>query len=415
MLLVVKINNDIPYVSASRMKIWDRCKFRFYKEYIENNSASFDESEDVDSLDDSVSVSEEIQFTFGTIVHGAIEDFWKCEKRNIKSFLECYENRWVNHGLSDRYYYELGREMIKDYFRYLIKDAPKRKHIASEASFDFKIGDARIVGRIDDIFYRGNGVYEIIDYKTSKWLPSQDEIDWDIQLALYDVAFHEDENLKKLWVDGKKPKAILLTMHFLRHYPLNTEYTKAERENTKRYVEVTHKQMQLFKKEQFVATLNNLCVFCPVKNECPAYKDAVENGSIKFISEEFDTEQIMDRILLEKELNARIKILSDELGELKYGTLEMFKNNLSNDETVEIGDREYYLIQSSRRNVNTKKAIRILDKAGLWEPEDFISYLSITKLEELTSDDYEVWQEIEKKAVYRTPTEPSIKSRKIKR
>lgn len=410
-MVAVKILNNIPYVSASRIKMFEKCKYQFFKQYIE----PYMNGETVDELKEAeVETEDKLHFTFGTVIHGAIEDFWASKVKKKSTLLQAYEDRCVKHGLADQYYFELGYELLRDYFSYLKNDAPKRKHIASELEFDFMLGDARMFGRIDDIYYRGNGVYEIVDYKTNNWQPPQDEVDSDIQLGIYDIALREDENLKKYWVDGKKPKAVLLTLHFLRHQPMHTEYTHEEREMNKKYIQIIHKQMQMFTAEQFLASLNKFCTYCDFSSECPAYQDALKNDSMDFI-DEFNIDEFSDRILLQDELKARIKILSEELDYVSEDMLETFKHSLDADESIVVGDREYYLQQSGKRYVNKSKAIEILKKAGLWKPEEFITSLSISKVQKLTEERDDVWFKIERKAMGYSASSPSLKSKKIKR
>jgi len=57
--------------------------------------------------------------------------------------------------------------------------------------------DYVIRGFIDRLGYCGNGVYEIHDYKTSGFLPSQDKLDADRQLALYQIGIKEQFPMPK--------------------------------------------------------------------------------------------------------------------------------------------------------------------------------------------------------------------------
>ena len=46
-----------------------------------------------------------------------------------------------------------------------------------------------VIGYADRITQHADGVFEIRDYKTGRWVPTQDELDRDRQLALYRIAF----------------------------------------------------------------------------------------------------------------------------------------------------------------------------------------------------------------------------------
>lgn len=411
--MALKILNDIPYVSASRIKLWERCKEDFYLRYIRPLSETYTGEYKGMSYDDDgneiITLEDNIHLQFGSAIHGAIEDFWVGTERKKKDLVKCYEDRIVRHVLTDKFYYDLGVEIINDYFKYLINDAPKRKCIGIEIPFDVNVGDAVVKGRIDQIFYRGNGVYEIVDYKTNRWLPSQEEINNDIQLGIYDIAFR-DESFSEYWIDGKKPKAVLLTMHFLRHYPMHTEYSYDDRQSNMKYIQLIFRQMQIFRPEQFNGTLDRFC-----DDECSMKKNVIENDSMEFI-EKFDLEDFEERMLLVEELQLRVNILNDKLAELNDEAIEVFKENLPYDEeSIIVGDKEYYLNQGSRRNLNMKSAIKILEDADLWDPMDYINYLPLGKIESLTSEHEDVWFKLERKAIYKTPTKVSLKSRKASR
>lgn len=411
--MALKIVNDIPYVSASRIKMWEKCKHQFYLAYILPHLNTETELI-VDEIEKPIGVEDVIHFTFGTIVHGAIEDFWSGKGRKLKDLLAHYEEWFTKMALADKWYYELGIEILEDYFDYLIFDAPKRKLIAQELEIDFYIGDARVKGRIDSIFYRGNGVYEIVDYKTNSFLPSQEDVDSDIQMGIYDIAFREDPKMKQYWVDGKKPKAILLTMHFLRHHPMYTEYSAVERKWNKKYIQVIHKQMQILRAEQFFATLNRFCGWCSVSPQCSAFQDALTNDSLDFM-EEYDTEDFADKMMAIDEIQSRIKILNGELDEINHSLVEAFKDKVGADDTFVVGDKEYFLTQSSRRNINMNSAIRILEKADLWDPMKLINNLPLNKVQEMTRGHEDVWFKIERKAMYKTSGNVLLKSRKARK
>ena len=66
----------------------------------------------------------------------------------------------------------------------------------------------RIEGFVDRLSLASDGVFEIHDYKTSKSLPSQEYVDSDWQLALYELA------VRREWPDAKD---VRLKWHYVRH------------------------------------------------------------------------------------------------------------------------------------------------------------------------------------------------------
>ena len=72
---------DIPFVSSSILNSFVGCKYRYWHEFIKNDGYNH-YREDTDD--------ESIYLTFGTIVHGSIENFWKV-KRTKKNLINEYE------------------------------------------------------------------------------------------------------------------------------------------------------------------------------------------------------------------------------------------------------------------------------------------------------------------------------------
>ena len=84
----------------------------------------------------------------------------------------------------------------------------KVKNIALEQKFVLPLSnDLKIGGTIDRIDDLGNGKIEIIDYKTGANIPSQSEVDKNLQLSFYSLAM---SSIKKI-----KPENIRLSLYYL--------------------------------------------------------------------------------------------------------------------------------------------------------------------------------------------------------
>jgi len=68
----------------------------------------------------------------------------------------------------------------------------------SEVGFEYPLGDAVIRGKIDAIFRGSNHRLRVVDYKTGRWPPTQEELKTDLQLAAYYLAMQRAENLREL-------------------------------------------------------------------------------------------------------------------------------------------------------------------------------------------------------------------------
>lgn len=397
---------DIPFITSSILNTYLQCKYSFYEQYIMNDGfKSYRHDED----------GEAIYLTFGTMVHETIQDFWESsELRTINLLLKLYESKIEKFAFTDRSYIKLGYEMMHNFFSYLLHKAPKRKGIASELSFNVKLKGVPLHGTMDRVFYLGNGIYEIEDYKTSKWLPTQDEVDDNIQLSMYDLVF-SSEVMKRYWYKGIKPKAILLSLHFLRHGEvIHTERSDDDRRFTLNYFRMIYNQMRRLDVSKFVPCPNNLCTFCECET-CPYYQsvlDASDSDEVKAMRTDYDLSDVAEQISYHQALNARIKILSTEADNVYGEICDVLKESES---VVKVGDTEYFMGQSGSRYVNVDKAVKVLEDHGLWQPMDFIGSLPIGKLERMLKDHPDVWDELERKAIVFHYKNPQLKSRKVRR
>ena len=457
------IKNNIGYISASRTGIFSKCKYQFYKSVIEDNKDQYangtKDDQEISPQDD-----ESLYFTFGTIVHKALEIFWKNpdkQKRNRGWLIELFRKYYKEYGLTNRDYYNLGMDMLNKYYDYVLNDAPKRKFVTGEAFFDFlllgneyyqKLGVdtlsqmahnasievsstnnteelinaltgagqlPRAKGTIDAIFYHGNGLYEIVDYKTSVYMPPQDEIDNNIQLALYDLALMEANDLKKFWIPNHPPKNILLTMHFLRYGSkgiIQTSIDVDSRQRNKKYFIDTFEQMTQFNKQDFVAHVNMLCPYCAYCRECKRYQDILSSdidSDDMFISKtKIDTAKHC--VQTQERLKARIKILQSRLDESNEMFKTLFTKEYLNDSII-VNDREYYITNYTRKYLLPVLTYNTLVDNDLFDPKVLLDSLSVGKVEELCRDHPEVWEELETKALRVHTGAPMIRSRKVKK
>jgi len=103
-------------------------------------------------------------------------------------------------------FYEKGKLYLEGF----LKDGydPKTKTILLEEKFTVPINPTlKIGGTIDRVDELSDGRFEIVDYKTGATIPTQKEVDRDLQLSFYALAL---SSIRKI-----KPEDIKLSLYYL--------------------------------------------------------------------------------------------------------------------------------------------------------------------------------------------------------
>lgn len=390
----------IPFITSSILGMYIDCKFSFLKFYENDGYTTYRQDSENDTP---------IYLTFGTLMHSVIEQFWKGKDRTKRFMMNSYENGIVESGLVDKSYIELGYEIINNFFGYLLRDVPKRKWLYSELSFKVNIKGVPLHGTIDAIFYHGDGIYEIEDYKTSTWIPTQAEVDENIQLTMYDLVF-SDESMSRYWYKGIKPKGIILTLHFLKHnVRVQTERTAYSRVSALNYFRLVYNQMKVLDASKFTPCINKFCSYCSYTDECEAYTSVVD-GTCELSEDEYNyNESNLENYI---NLQNQIKILkseSDYYYDLVYGYLS------KEDATpLQLDGYEYYLSQRGRRYVKKDMAIDVMIDNGIWDKklQKACSSIPVSLMDEIIKKNPKLEYELQKAVGY-SYNSPSLTSRKM--
>ena len=204
-------------------------------------------------------------FSFGKTMHQTLQEFLLVSTSGpvgLKDLLEIYQREWLDEWYESpaqkKEYFELGQKTLRKFYQNFRKEKPKlfffRGHPALEQDFNIKIGGYTLIGKIDRIDDKGDGV-EIIDYKTGsakERLRPEDKK----QLLIYQMAAEE--------VLGLKPQK--LTYHYLDEgKSLSFLGSRADIEKEKKEIV---DEIEQIKRSDFKATPGWQCDWCDFKNIC---------------------------------------------------------------------------------------------------------------------------------------------------
>jgi DNA helicase-2/ATP-dependent DNA helicase PcrA len=220
--------------------------------------------------------------SFGISIHSALKDFYAQLIKNIratkkltkkqaeKNILEHYKQNWVNEGYSHKSHkdkmYKKGQIYLKEYIKneFSLKTIPNLVEsqftlplYSSKTKKELKIG-----GRIDRIDTLSNNKIEIIDYKTGANVPTQKQVDHNLQLSFYALAATRIKESPF----NKKPENVILTLYYLsNNQKISTTRTLKELEEAVRNIINLKTEIE---KSEFKCSKNYLCRNCEYKLLC---------------------------------------------------------------------------------------------------------------------------------------------------
>lgn len=229
---------------------------------------------------DRIKTPEKPEFFFGSLIHEVVQNALRQDPiiptadELLKYYRDHFHPEVFKTELDAKQYLELGEKMIR-HFHDNHKPA-LRNIMAIEKRFQIPLNDKHILsGVIDRVDKLPIGAFEVIDYKTSKKLPSQGEVDKDKQLCTYNLA------IETLWPDAKD---IRLTLYFLKHNEqISTTRRGDEVEAIKEELIQTAENIE--HEENWKPKQNPLCDWCEYGNLCPLQKHKFQNQNSKVKSQ----------------------------------------------------------------------------------------------------------------------------------
>ena len=198
---------------------------------------------------------------FGRILHSTLARFYSLDAAcpTFDDLLQIYRGYWKPEGDPYEKHYPKGFHMLETYYKLNIGDYEKSIYI--EQPFSLPIGNHVLAGRFDRVDRIGDDDYEIVDYKAAKCVPTQNEVDANLQLGMYALAFR--------LATGKSP---LVSFYFL---PKNVKVTSARTESDICRLESGLNAIvdKLISGEHFEPREGIECKWCDYKRYCPLKTD----------------------------------------------------------------------------------------------------------------------------------------------
>ncbi len=210
---------------------------------------------------------------YGGVIHRVLLAFYDSVRAlrpmTDEDVLQLFRDELAAAAIQDHYqhdlYYEQGVLQLQDFLTGF-RRAPAPKVLHTEEFFDVKVGDVKVVGRIDRIDEAPGGGVVITDYKTGK-AQSQEDSDESLQLSIYALAAREK------W--GYRPDYLVL-YNLEGNTPVVTRRTESQLGAARSRVVQVAEDIAAGK---FDPKPGFYCRFCAYRNLCPATEKQLQERS----------------------------------------------------------------------------------------------------------------------------------------
>ena len=206
---------------------------------------------------------------YGAAIHRVLKTYFdsvqlgrpKTDEELIAIFCDDLAGSKIQESYQQELYEKQGIEQLRAFLASVRSSAPPQV-LHTEQSFEIRIGDITVVGRIDRIDERGDGTVAVIDYKTGKGR-DQEAADESLQLSLYAIAAAEKWGYKV---------GTLVFYNLENNVPVSTTRSESDLLVARQRVQ---KAAEGIAAGEFEARPGMHCDFCAYRSLCPAREKRV--------------------------------------------------------------------------------------------------------------------------------------------
>lgn len=253
----------MPIYSNSSLSTFENCPLSYQLRYVQKIETGV----------------ESVEAYMGSRVHDALEWLHRLEMNDESiepdGLLDHYHRVWseklheniriVRKQNTIEHYRKIGQNCLERYYKRHSPFEGPSITLELEHKLEFKLkGGYKMTGFIDRLSRSKDGQIEIHDYKTSRYIPSQERLDKDRQLGLYQIGIQkEDPHIRD--VD--------LIWHYLYHdkrmYSKRTESQLEQLEN--QVLTLILRIENALVENCFPAVQSRLCPWCSYNSICQTY------------------------------------------------------------------------------------------------------------------------------------------------
>lgn len=348
-------------ISYSALETFQRCPLKFKFQYL-----------------DKIKAKKSKEALFGTLLHNALKILHEpglvipTEDEILKYLAQNWDSSIYESEQESAIAFSQAVKILKNYYA---KNYPAQFNVvALETPFEapIKIGDDfhLITGKIDRIDKADDQLFEVIDYKTTKKMPSQESVDNNLQLSVYHLGV---ANRWPSIIQEKRP--IKVSLYYLKHgEKLSSLRVPEQLEATKEKIIKSMEKIQQSQKEQkFNPKPGPLCDWCEYQRFCPLFRH-------KFIEQKLFFNDQDVKTLINEYLSAK-----EEVNQKKK-RLEEIKSDLSrfmDQENMErLFSEDGYISRQTIQRFKYDAALlkEILEPLGRWQEILKVDELKLKKI-----------------------------------